>query len=69
MWSLRSLPILSVVNKSDKSPCHVAQLSNVTSSIFLLSFLSTAVETVALGFFNFFFFVFEKILFARSCAC
>lgn len=52
VWSLRSLPILSVVNKSDKSPCQVAQLSNVTSSIFLLSFLSTAVETVALGFFN-----------------
>lgn len=69
VWSLRSLPILSVVNKSDKSPCRVAQLSNVTY-IFLLSFLSTAVETVALGFFNLgVFFAFEKIIFARSCAC
>lgn len=51
VWSLLSLFLLSLVNKSDKSPCPVVQLSNGTPSFLL----SQPPWTVAVGIFNCFF--------------
>lgn len=71
VWSLLSLLLLSLVNKSDKSSCPGVQLSNGTSSILLFSL--SFHELLLWGFFKlgvfFNFILCEIILFTGSCCC